>query len=350
MNRLTALLVVLTLAACGAPAAAPSGSSSVAAASPTPTATPAATTAAPTPTAPPTLIPLPNTAQIDASGSVVWVIVGEQTATARLFRSTDRGDSWQERPAPPKLPVVVSFIDDHEGWALVQQGFGVPPPAGGACTAPSVAVQHTSDGGTTWQDLNTTGMGAGPCKTTLRFADAQRGFIGAFDPNGAPVIYRSTDGGRGWTASRPFADPPGFTTRTGGGTTLGVGRVGSFGATLLVTAFPTNPSTGAIYVYRSTDAGATWAYVSKAPNQTQDVAFVTATRWLQISSPGDAKETTDGGANWHAYTTTYAQAAPVAPAVTFGDAQVGYATVRGAIQRTIDGGANWTTIRTPGTF
>ena len=33
----------------------------------------------------------------------------------------------------------------------------------------------------------------------------------------------------------------------------------------------------------------------------------------------------------------------------FGDASVGYATVRGAIQRTTDGGAHWITIKTPGT-
>jgi photosystem II stability/assembly factor-like uncharacterized protein len=33
----------------------------------------------------------------------------------------------------------------------------------------------------------------------------------------------------------------------------------------------------------------------------------------------------------------------------FGDANVGYATVRGSIQRTTDGGAHWTAIKTPGT-
>ncbi|HTJ59582.1 MAG TPA: hypothetical protein VL333_00155, partial [Candidatus Saccharimonadales bacterium] len=60
--------------------------------------------------------------------------------------------------------------------------------------------------------------------------------------------------------------------------------------------------------------------------------------------------TTDGGATWHSFTTDYQQAAPVPPVITFGDAQVGYATVRGAIQRTIDGGAHWSAIRTPGTF
>jgi hypothetical protein len=354
MKRFTALLFVVVLAACGTPAAAPSASASVAAASPTPTSTPTAvtTTVAPTATvavtASPTLIPLPNTAQVDApTGTVVWTLV----ADSRLFRSTDRGDTWQERPAPSQLPVVVSFIDDHEGWALVPQGTnGVPPPAGGACTAPSVTLQHTLDAGTNWQQLAPTGLGAGPCKATIRFADAQHGFIAAFDPNGSPLVYRTVDGGRTWVASQRLPDPPGFTTKTGGGTTLSVGRIGSFGTALLVTAFPTNPATGTSYVYRSTDGGATWAYASKAPNQTQDVAYVTATRWLQISSPGDSKETTDGGASWHAYTTTYSQAAPTSPSIVFGDAQTGYATVRGAIQRTTNGGGAWSSIRTPGTF
>jgi photosystem II stability/assembly factor-like uncharacterized protein len=77
---------------------------------------------------------------------------------------------------------------------------------------------------------------------------------------------------------------------------------------------------------------------------------VTAPRWLQITPPGGSKETTDGGGSWHAFTTDYQQAAPVAPAIVFGDAQVGYAAVRGAIQRTVDGGAHWTAIKTPGTF
>jgi photosystem II stability/assembly factor-like uncharacterized protein len=341
---LACALTVLLMACSAAPAVTPSATVT---ASPTIAAAIPSATAVATPTVAPTLIPLPSSAQIDApSGTVVWVLV----ADTRLFRSTDRGDSWQERPVPPNLPVALSFIDDHEGWALVPQGGGVPPPPGGACTAPSVTLQRTADAGASWQQLAATGLGPGPCKVSLRFADAQRGFIGAFDPNGSPLVYRTADGGRTWTASQRLPDPPGFTTRSGGGPTLGIGRVSSFGPTLLVTAFPTNPSTGRLHAYRSTNGGATWAYASTAPNPNQDLAFVTATRWLQLSSPGDSKETTDGGATWHAFTTTYQQAAPIAPAVVFGDAQVGYATVRGAIQRTTDGGATWTPIRTPGTF
>ena len=227
---------------------------------------------------------------------------------------------------------------------------GVPPPVGGQCGSPT-NLSHTTDGGTTWQEIVTTGMPApGPCKNSIRFADAQHGFISAVDPAGSPLVYRSADGGRSWTASARLPDPPGFTTRATSGPFLNAAKLGTFGTTILVTAAQNEPFTGKIYVYRSTDGGATWTYASTAPNNTQDVAFVTATRWLQIASPGDAKETTDGGATWHAFVTTYQQAAPVAPAISFGDAQVGYATVRGTIQRTVDGGVTWSSIRTPGTF
>ena len=76
---------------------------------------------------------------------------------------------------------------------------------------------------------------------------------------------------------------------------------------------------------------------------------MTATRWLVVGTPGGSQETTDSGASWHSYASDYRQAAPVAPAITFADERVGYATVRGAIQRTDDGGVHWRDLRTPGT-
>jgi photosystem II stability/assembly factor-like uncharacterized protein len=85
------------------------------------------------------------------------------------------------------------------------------------------------------------------------------------------------------------------------------------------------------------------------PTGEGSVAFVTAARWLVIGTPNASQQTVDGGASWQPYPTDYSQAAPIAPDVVFGDANVGYATVRGAIQRTTDGGAHWTTIKTPGT-
>jgi len=293
-------VTVLSMACSTAPVTAPTTSPplrpTIAAASPSATAPPA--TSAPATTALRTPIPLPNTAQLDAtSANVLWVLVGDQNG--RLFRSADRGDTWRESALPPVAPVVYSFTDDREGWAMVPTGgCCVAPPRGSQCGAP-VTLSHTTDGGTTWLEIVPAGLAPpGPCKSTIRFADAQRGFIAAYDPAGSPVVYRSTDGGRTWTASTRLSDPPGFTTRPAQGPILRVGRLGTFGATILLTAFPSDPIAGTTYVYRSTDAGATWTYASVAPHSTQDVAFVTATRWLQIASPGDSKETTDGGVHW----------------------------------------------------
>ncbi len=119
------------------------------------------------------------------------------------------------------------------------------------------------------------------------------------------------------------------------------GQVHAFGAALLVSA--------GRYVFRSTDGGATWSYLAATPEGSASIAFVTATRWLELIVPGQSRETRDAGASWHAYASDYSQAAPVAPEVVFADAQVGYATVRGGLKRTADGGLHWVALHTPGT-
>lgn len=142
-------------------------------------------------------------------------------------------------------------------------------------------------------------------------------------------------------------DPPGFVTSPGG-RSLTTGPVRAFGAVLLLEGTIAERGVPR-FVFRSADGGATWTYLATAPTPSS-VAFVTATRWLQLLLPGQTMETTDAGKSWHAYAADYGQAAPVPPHVVFGDPQVGYATVRGSIKRTLDGGRHWMAIRTPGTF
>src|SRR5256885_1417401 len=189
MERLPALPLALPPAACGAPAATPSASATPALASPTlsPTSAPA-TTATVVPSAASSLIPLPNTAQLSApSGTVVWALV----ANARLFRSTDRGETWQERPLPAERSnPLVSFVDDHEGW------FATPgTPVTADSQSQSSALAHTADAGAAWTSVVGTGMASAKCKEALSFSDPQHGFVSAWDPNSPPVIYRTTDGG-----------------------------------------------------------------------------------------------------------------------------------------------------------
>jgi photosystem II stability/assembly factor-like uncharacterized protein len=299
-----------------------------------------ATSAAPSQTAAPvtTPIPLPTFAQVAAAGNgVLWMDVNGD----HLFVSLDRGATWTERSLPGARPSgSVAFVNERDGWFLET----LQPLS--QCLSQDVVVWRTQDGARTWAKLSVTGLANLQCKSSVAFVDTDRGYIPTYDENRAPMIYRTADGGRTWSASAPLPDPPGFVTAAAG-RTLRVSDVADFGSVLYADALGFNDSSR-YYVYRSTDRGATWSFVSMAPIQATPVVLSTPTRWLQIG-PGSSQETSDSGASWHAYVTDYGQAAPVAPQFAFGDATTGYATVRGGLQRTIDGGAHWTSLKTPGT-
>jgi photosystem II stability/assembly factor-like uncharacterized protein len=340
MTRLALTLLVVVAVACTPAASAPSPTPTAAASSAAPaTQAPSATPATP-PTASPTPIALPTVAYIAAAGNgVVWVAV----AGTRLFESSDRGATWGERSVPQSGGIQeIAFVSADEGWIL-----GVASPAT-QCQSQGVRLWHTSDGARTWQQLSVSGIADAQCKDRLAFVDAQRGYLGAHDPNSAPVIYRTTDGGKTWSASARLPDPPGFTSG-GGGFTLSAGPVADFGSTQYLYASGNNNSQLRAYIFRSTNGGASWSFATTPPANDAGVVFVTATRFIEIGTPGTSSESTDGGVTWHPFTSDYSQAAPVAPQIVFGDANVGYATVRGSIQRTTDGGAHWTAIKTPGT-
>jgi len=291
----------------------------------------------------PTPIAMPTRVEISApSGDIVWAYVG----AVALYRSTDRGQTWEARTLPVSQPGVwpeISFVDGQEGWYSMS---GSPETQ---CNAQETGIWHTVDGGATWQPLHTSGINSPQCKQGLSFVDSTHGFLAAGDESRKPNIYRTSDGGRTWKGSA-LPDPPGFVTQAGG-FTLHAGSVRGFGSALLVPAWGMNAAVNQLegYVFRSTDGGASWNVVAKIPAPTTSIAIVTAERWLQLVEPERSSETTDSGKTWHAYPTDYSQAAPVAPQTTFGDPLVGYATVRGSIQRTVDGGAHWVMIKTPGT-
>ena len=258
----------------------------------------------------------------------------------RLFRSTDRGTTWEEAGAPgPQAPNAdISAVSAREAWALV------PGSPATQCQGQTVEILHTVDTGASWQRQAASGIGNPGCKIALSFVDATRAFFAASDPNAPPVIYRTTDAAKTWAPSAPLADPPGFASQ--GGAALRPGPVRALGGVLLVDASGGNPQRD--YVFRSTDGGAMWTFF-RLPPAGSPVAFVTETRWLELIGPGESQETVDGGATWHAYASDYSQAAPVPAQVVFGDPLVGYATVRGGLQRTTDGGLHWTALKTPGT-
>jgi photosystem II stability/assembly factor-like uncharacterized protein len=292
---------------------------------------------------PPSPVALPASAQLSApSSDVVWAFVLNEY----LYRSTDRGASWEQRPMPGRRFggvqfLEISFVSSQEGW-LTMSGPGPGPNVYAAW------ILHTSDAGVTWQVVNTTGMGDFKGRNGLSFIDSNRGFLNAWDPNHAAVIYRTTDGGQTWMASQPLPYPPSFKTVCVVCGLAEAGTVRAFGSTLLVSAWQLSDP-GTQYVFRSIDGGATWTYAASPPRQEGNVDFVTATRWLELIGPGQSKESTDAGATWHASASDYSQAAPVAADFVFADSQVGYGTVRGEMSRTVDGGLHWISLKSPGT-
>jgi photosystem II stability/assembly factor-like uncharacterized protein len=306
-------------------------------------------TGARTATASPSPVELPTQTYLSApSRDLVWAFVGSRL----LYRSQDRGQTWELRRLPAGVesgyPTTFSLVDADNGWALV------PGSPATECQAAGAEIWRTSDGANTWRLIASVeapndaanGLGAAQCKEFISFVDKTHGFVSAWDDNSSPTIYRTVDGGLTWKSSR-LPDPPGFKS-IGAGFVLNAHEVFRFGSTLLLAAYGMQPSGGKGYVFKSADGGATWTYAASLPNTALEVAFVTETRWLQVVVPGQSVETSDGGRTWHAYPSDYGQAAPVPPQVVFGDDQVGYATVRGSIQRTEDGGLHWTYIKTPG--
>lgn len=340
------LLIGLLVAACTQPAASPSPSASIFTPSPTvspstPSATPSAPPASPSPsTVPgvvrPTQVPLPNDVVISApSSESVWALVGG----VLLYRSTDRGTTWEQRGLPAVgLPRSISFQSGVNGWVTT-----VDP--SGACPT-SYRIWATADGGATYREIQPTGIGGNACGGAVTLVDATTAFLSGGGNETDPFLYRSSDGGLTWTALTPpsVAGAP--------ASALSLGAVERFGTTLLMQVIDWRNTPPQRAVYRSTDNGATWSFAAAIPTgeMPASIGLATATRWFVLGDgAASAQETTDAGATWHPYTTDYQQAAPVGPALYFADANVGYATVRGTIQRTIDGGAHWTRLSTPGT-
>ena len=350
MRRAIALVVVLLVSCTSSAAPSPSPATNTdvplpsLAPSPTPSATIVAIVTGSPVNASPTPIPPLSFADLAAAGNgVVWVLV----AGDHLFRSLDRGVTWQER-ALPGLPRIakISFVDDRDGWILTTGS-----PATG-CMAQYFAVWRTTDGADTWDKAYegdfTSGLTAGGCKSALAFVDTQHGYVSVSGRDVAPAILRSVDGGQSWALSQRLPDPPGFRFEPSV-STLAPGAVADFGPVLLVSAVSEVSGDVRRHVFRSADRGATWSYLVTTPTAI-DIVFLTPRRWLQIVIANSSLETTDARASWHSFATDYARTAGVSPQIVFGDAKTGYATVRGGIQRTTDGGMHWTGLTTPGTI
>ena len=167
-----------------------------------------------------------------------------------LLRTRDGGQTWERLPParlPAMLPNEAAFAAGNS--ALVTQGTALAWLASGG--GPRARVFRTADRGDTWEVVETP-MPAGETAGIfgLRFRDARHGMgVGGDhkkEQQASPNVMVTDDGGLSWRAATP-TDPPGLKETvmlTNDGAWLAVGPSGSS---------------------RSADGGLTWKVVDRQP-------------------------------------------------------------------------------------
>ncbi len=311
--------------------------------------TPATASPSPSPT---TALATPTPAANSGPAALIDPDHGWAVGDGRLLLTSDGGATWRDvNPPAPVEPgqvahlLAVQFIDVAHGWVAFAEPFklGTDPGFG------RIDVWRTTNGGQTWAKselppakINNDGDTIGPF--SFDFLDADHGFAlisGNFAHSlGDGDLYTTADGGRTWSADRPtgpggsgvegssltFAttedgvivgspEGSGVSVTHNAGTTwqsavlaapAGMsGAVRSFGRAvfldahvgLLAVQFEGDTSS-VTRIYRTTDAGATWTFLSHIPGtDTLHVSILGSQTWIATDG-SDVVHTTNGGTGW----------------------------------------------------
>ncbi len=203
---------------------------------------------------------------------VGWVVSGE----GDVIKTTNGGTSWK-RQSTGGMGVTDAFAVDAS-HAFIS----------GATSAQPAWNFSTSDGGATWTRMSSTGIvywtADGICAASPKVV-----WIGV--NNG--TVFKSVNGGQGWTLSHPGGDG-GWVNGidVGGGTTVcAVGANGNLSGT-----------PGEAWLSR--DGGTKWSLQHMAPSAESApyglnaVAFVSTTTGWVVGDHGQIFRTTNGGKSW----------------------------------------------------
>ena len=190
-------------------------------------------------------------------------------------------------------------------------------------------MQRTTDGGATWTTVYDQHY------MQMVPLDATRALVVTADT----TLVVTPDGSTQQGAS-PCADTPDLGPMLADGVTTLDGTAWLTCGTLGAAAAPAE-------LYRSSDAGATWALVAGATSLPcdGDVQFVDSTHGWCASRAGALFATSDGGGTWS--DNNGVLVAPVAD-VQFIDQQHGWVSNLQQLAATMDGGARWAQVQLPG--
>jgi photosystem II stability/assembly factor-like uncharacterized protein len=215
-------------------------------------------------------------------------------------------------------------------------------------------IVTTADGGGTWNIKNITNA-AGLSSASIWMKDANTIFVPMYNGTaGGGKLMRTTDGGNTWAAVAPtaFPAPDGFPnivafTSATTGITMG------------------DPVGGYFEIQRTTDGGATWTRIPQASIAPivageyglTDVFGVNGNSIWFGTNKGRVYRSSDAGLTWAASSTHYQAAAKYVSGIAMQDATTGFAYSSGNgtavnalddLAKTTDGGATWTNITNTG--
>lgn len=232
-----------------------------------------------------------------------WVL----TAGSTLYNTVNGGGTWERQvPSAPGFVYDVHFVDASVGYA-----------AAGTST-----VARTEDGGKTWTNFRVD-KGAEDAMRAVFFFDRDVGWA-ASEHGSTPRVYRTVDGGESWTGQ----DLPAY----------GCPHIIAFGTSKEGWAVPSSYEESVLY--RTVDGGATWSTQDFPACPAEVRSFVALNGDVAWAAYGGSRLvfTRDGGASWqykdfgHDVSIT---------AVSFANANVGYAGGDGVIYKTVNGGGTW---------